>query len=172
MQNENSGEKVYQVSNNDNDVPEKGFVRLCSIRNIEKYESLDSFYTKLFIVRSLGKRSSFLDEWDFIHVPQLSPSSELFGKYNNQWKKGIFTRQEKEVMAKSMTNSWWDLYVPDFIQEMNGRRDIQVCLKKIMRYLDNGKSVMLTCFCNDFNRCHRGLLGYYLQSKGYEVRFS
>lgn len=147
----------------------KGYVQLCSISEIGDL-ILSSFPKKLLIVRSVGKAQGLIDHHGFVHVPQLSPSGQLFNTYYTKWNKGIFTHEEIDIMSNGNTHSWWDLYAPKFMEEMETRSDFQACINRTMVLLDQGVNVLMVCFCPEYYRCHRGLVGYYLSKKGYEVR--
>lgn len=148
----------------------KGHVLLASLSSL-KDTRIDNYDLKLFIVRSPGKAMNSLKRYDFIHVPQLSPSLELFKTYQNRWLNNDFTEAEKEYMDKGNTHTWWDLYMKQFKYEMTHRHDLQLALKTLIKRLNEGKDIILVCFCPNFARCHRGLIGYYLNSLGYDVRF-
>lgn len=147
----------------------KGYLQLCSVSKLVELD-LNQFPKKLLIVRSVGKAQGLIDNHGFVHVPQLSPSEQLFRTYYSKWSKSIFTEIEKQTMATGTTHSWWDLYAPRFMEEMSTRSDLQACINRTMELLDQGYNVLMVCFCPNYNRCHRGLIGYYLNKRGYEVR--
>ena len=148
---------------------DKGYLQLCSVSGLKDID-MSLFPKKLLIVRSVGKATGLIENHGFVHVPQLSPSEQLFNKYCFKWKKNIFTEEEERIVIQGKTNSWWDLYVPLFMEEMDTRSEFIACLNRIMVLLDQGVNVLIVCFCADYSRCHRGLVGYKVSKRGYDVR--
>lgn len=93
----------------------------------------------------------------FIHVPQLSPSKELFNQAQ-VWKREV---GEKE--------KWFHLYIEKFKVELNERDDLVRAMDKLEQRLKEGKKVRLFCYCKNHEFCHRGIIGNRLIEKGYEV---
>ena len=104
---------------------------------------------------------------DFIHVPQLAPSNELFNKTMYKWKKLKFTKKEREIIKSGKTGTWLDLYVPEFNSEMNTREDFIKCYNKIKEHLNNGKNIIAVCYCEDKDKCHRKIISDRLKSEGF-----
>lgn len=149
----------------------KGHIQLTSLSNLRNID-LSLYDKRLFIVRSLGKvDGKSLNKYTLIHVPQLSPSMELFDDYVNRWSKDNFTSKEKLIIENGITKSWWDIYIKRFLYEMTHRKDMIACLHRINDLLDQGKNILLICFCPNPFRCHRGLIGYYFMKKGYTVYY-
>ena len=146
---------------------DKGHIQLCSISSFKNYAK--DYDLKLFIVRSPGKID--YEKYGMVHVPELSPSPELFKKYKARWSKGIFTKIEQQRLKELGPDStWWDLYIPEFLNEMTGA-DAQVNIKRMIELLDEGTNILLVCFCADSLNCHRGLIGDHFNNMGYEVRY-
>lgn len=118
------------------------------------------------IVRSLKNGLPVIkrDDGSFVdvyHIPQLSPSPELFHAYlnwkqNGQWNEDTF--QEK--------------YVPQFIAEMHGEE--QRNYLNILFQRAQEKCILLLCFCTEEDMCHRSIIlgimqGIYAE-KGLNVR--
>lgn len=118
----------------------------CSVRDIKLYEhKADISY---FIVLYPGKTKLK----GFLHVPELAPSADLLG-----W-----------ALAHKNTENWFDVYTQRFNDEMKtrpGLRDAVNRLEKITRT----KNVLVSCFCDDVNLCHRGLIADELSIRGVEV---
>ena len=150
----------------------KGHLRLTSLSNLKDI-NLDLYDKKLFIVRSTKQGTmNNLASMGIVHVPQLSPSPALFSDYYNRWKDGTgFTADEVNKMKNGLTHSWWDLYTERFIEEIKTRHDIRKCLKRTKDLLDQGYNVLYICYCSDYKRCHRSILGYLFAEKGYDVFF-
>ena len=128
--------------------------------------NLDEYDIKLQIVRYINKGL----KKDFIHVEQLSPSEELFSRTMYKWKKLIFTQKEKDYMFnKGLTHSWWDLYEYKFNKEIDEEVAFIKAYNRLKEHLDNGKSIIAICYCEDFRRCHRRLIAERLIKEGYEV---
>lgn len=150
----------------------KGHLRLSSLTGLKDI-NLDLYEKKLIIVRSLKDDvKANLSEKGIVHVPQLSPSPALFSDYYNRWKNGTsFTTKELETMRNGVTHTWWDLYTERFLDEIRTRNDMRSCLRRTQELLDKGVNVLYICFCPDFKRCHRSILGYIFANKGYDVYF-
>lgn len=93
------------------------------------------------------------------HVPELSPSWELFKQYLTwrdcgHWNKDTFERE----------------YVPRFLDEFkNGDSDL-LCTLAYLKELDqSGKNIWLVCFCADETMCHRSIVAGILQGLGFNV---
>lgn len=120
-----------------------------NIREVNKYD-----YDEVWaIVRNFKNPSSWM-----IHVPELSPSKNLFFKYLNLKNNGLWNKQTFE-----------SIYVPQFLTEMN--TDIaQTKFKELIDKSNNGKNIALVCFCTDASLCHRTLVGNILKSLGTDVK--
>lgn len=146
----------------------KGYLQLCSLSNYDKYK--DSFDKKLFIVRNPMKVES--SKYDLIHVPELSPSPELFKTYHSRWKKNIFTEKEQGYLNLIGDNDWWQLYYVQFVEEMSNREDMKMNLDRIHELLSSGTNILLVCFCGSHSRCHRSIIGEYFEELGFEVKYN
>lgn len=91
------------------------------------------------------------------HVPQLSPSWDLF-----KWFRQM---NDEKLWKKSMFD---DEYVPRFISEMN-RHEPLVLLNELKKKSESGKNIALICFCYDESQCHRSVIGGILKGVGCEV---
>lgn len=125
---------------------------------------------KLLIVR---KPPRVIPE-SFIHTPQLSPSIDLFNS-TQRWKKGDFTPKElhwlKQQNIEMNEDTWWELYKVKFNYELKNRPDMRKALARLEELLKEGKEIYLFCFCKDVNKCHRLLVGKYIEEKGYLVSY-
>lgn len=111
----------------------------------------------------------------FIHVPQLSPSLSLF-EQAQIWKKEITRKTDVEYIEsinKSIhdTDSWWFLYEKEFNKEMRERPDMVRAIQRLIEQLNQDKDIYVFCYCKNVCRCHRGLLGIYIQTLGLIVDF-
>jgi uncharacterized protein YeaO (DUF488 family) len=95
----------------------------------------------------------------FIHVPQLSPSRELFNDAQI-WKR----RYEKK-------QDWWHLYEQRFLKEMKERNDLVRALDRLDKRLEQGQLVRVFCYCKEVCYCHRYFVGKEMQERGHEVDF-
>lgn len=125
---------------------------------------------KLFIVR----KAITLPE-GFTHIPQLSPSPELFNDYR-RWRTGDYTEKEIAFFKEKGTWEykdyasfiWWDLYEPRFLKEIPA---MERYIQRICQRLDEGKDVYICCYCEELQFCHRRLVGEEVQKRGYVVEF-
>lgn len=111
----------------------------------------------------------------FIHLPHLSPSAELL-ENAQRWKRKEFNNEEKlELLKKNvdveLNDAWWVLYKPIFEKELEIRKDVKKGIKIIKNDIQSGKDVYLFCYCKDVDRCHRTLVGKYLEQMGFKVDF-
>ncbi|MFF2532212.1 DUF488 family protein [Brevibacillus sp. NPDC058079] len=96
---------------------------------------------------------------NFIHVPQLSPSRELF----------IDTQTWKEEFDKK--EAWWHLYEARFLKELHERKDMVRALSRLDQRLRAGELIRLFCYCKDVCYCHRSFVGRDMEGRGHSVDF-
>lgn len=129
--------------------------------NIKRWHKAD--YDRTFlIVRSIASleraHSSLLSDAE--HVPDLSPSRNLFWSYLG-WKKQDCWNQE----------TFDNVYKPVFLDEIKNNPAAGEWLDKIEQLDKAGKNIALLCFCADENLCHRVIIGEILQQRGCNVVF-
>ena len=111
---------------------------LGSIKNMDT-----SKYDEVWVcVRSLGNVQT---GGNIYHIPQLSPSRELFSAYLSWKKQGIWNKDQFD-----------NVYTPRFLKEMESEeaRAYLGLLGDKIRMLD----VLVCCFCEDESLCHRSLI--------------
>ena len=113
----------------------------------------DEFDDVWAIVRSPGNKIK-----NFKWVPELSPSSNLFGKFRELKDKKLWNR-----------NSFNDIYVPQFVNEMKAE-SARTKLNELYTKSKAGKKICLVCFCYDEYMCHRSIVAGLLQGVGCDVR--
>lgn len=128
-----------------------GHVRVCNIKDIKKYSDYD---VKLLPVRSPAKFD--YTKYGLIHVPELAPSEALFFKYIKYWKNNIFTEKEREII-KRINGSWFDLYKKIFDKELN-LIDASINFNRIIELANEGKKILLVCFCPSLKKCHLSII--------------
>ena len=166
----------YIITAKSNIFGKKGSLLLTYIGRLHEVDW--TFYSdkRLFIVRKVSASAiNAVKKYKLQEVPQLSPSAQLFSKYYN-WKEGKFTPDEiNELKSKNInpnrTDAWWHLYTPRFIEEMKTRPDLIKCMRRTIELLDSGINVVMICYCPDVSKCHRGIIGAVIHSKGYDVIF-
>lgn len=145
----------------------KGHIQLCSLSKYGNYK--DNYTKRLFIVRNPMKINA--SNYGMIHVPELSPSPELYKKYITRWKYNSFTNEEQLKLDRlGLGATWWSLYYEEFIEQMD-KEEMQINLNRIIELLEQGTDILLICFCGDLEHCHRKILGQYFASLGYRVNF-
>jgi len=60
-------------------------------------------------------------------------------------------------------------YQSSFIAQIKNSNEAVRELKDICARLNRGEDVNLTCYCTDFKKCHRFILGQMFERKGYKV---
>lgn len=121
---------------------------IASIRNVDQKE-YDEVWT---IVRSLKNPRNMK------HVPELSPSWNLFKRY-------LQLRDSGQWNAEAFKN----IYVPVFLREIQA----SVARKRLNEFvwLDRqGKRICLVCFCPEEELCHRSIVAGVLQHVGVHVQ--
>ena len=114
-----------------------------SVRDVNEMEFDEVWY----IVRSLKIN---LKESNAHWVPELSPSRELFYKYLDASKAGVYD------------NKWFsENYVPQFLHEMRNADSMRK-LNELYK-LGKSKNILCVCFCEDENLCHRSIVSGLLQ---------
>ena len=58
-----------------------------------------------------------------------------------------------------------------FTKELEIRKDVRKGIETIKKDIEDGKKVYLFCYCKKLERCHRVLVGEYLEQMGLEVDF-
>lgn len=157
--------------------PTKGTLHLCYMGNLKNINVM-AYPIRLFAVRSAKDDTmAGLQKYNFTLIPQLSPSAKLFSDYF-RWKKGDFTQEElDEIQAAgveedaSIEQKYWALYVPRFYEELATRQDLIKNMKRLLQRLDEGKNVLLMCYCYNLNYCHRKIIGIEVAKRGYKVIF-
>lgn len=121
-----------------------------SIRNV-KYDEHDEVWA---IVRSLKNKSDKLKQ-----VQALSPSLNLFFKYQNLAKTGQWNEQ-----------TFHEVYVPQFLTELRTNSETTYpYLNDLYLADENGKNICLVCFCPNETMCHRSIIAGLLQGVGCNV---
>jgi uncharacterized phage-like protein YoqJ/uncharacterized protein YeaO (DUF488 family) len=106
------------------------------------------------IVRSLKNMPSAMREGQIVrHVPDLSPSSDLFHKYL-KWKKTGCFNHEKFVNE----------YVPVFLEEMHSIKAVKAL--NFLYAIGKEKNVLCVCYCPTEELCHRSIICGLLQGVG------
>lgn len=121
---------------------------MIAIRHISKinYDEYDEVWA---IVRSLKYVSPKIR-----HVPELSPSWDLFKWYRALYNAGRWNKQ-----------TFHDIYVPRFLKEMQGKEQ-RALLNELFAAK---KRICLVCFCTEEELCHRSIIGGMLQGAGLVV---
>ncbi len=143
----------------------KSKILFCSTSDIFEMEDIDGYEVKLQITRYINK--GLLT--NFIQATGLAPSEILLNRTNRNWKKGIFTTEERKQMDIGETHTWWDLYKPLFQKEMEERKDFKANYQRLKQLLDEGKNIVAVCYCKDYDKCHRSIIAEKLKREGYNV---
>lgn len=127
---------------------------LCNMRDINAMRNQYNLDEVWLIVRSLKTPIAGCN-----HVPELSPSSNLFYKYLDIRNKGCWN-----------ISSFEQMYMPQFMHEMHAPA-AQAKLTELINKDHSGYNIGLACFCSDEQTCHRSLIGDILQANGCVVIF-
>lgn len=122
-----------------------------SIRDINKTK-----YDEIWvIVRSLGNVPTGDNVY---HVPQLSPSYDLFYDYRNWVKQGVWCKKQFD-----------EVYKPRFLEEM--KSDTAQQYLNLLRESCKTKDILICCFCNDESMCHRSIVKELVEGMNFERLF-
>lgn len=101
------------------------------------------------VVRSVGKAESLTRYSNVKHVPELSPSTNLFFQYRKWAKNGKWTR-----------TTFRNRYVPQFLRDADPEynTDFHKAMLELAEKSET-KDIALACFCKDEAMCHRSILG-------------
>ena len=113
-----------------------------------------SDYDKAYaIVRSLKSPIRDVEQ-----LPELSPSQDLFYKYLDVKKQGLWGAETFDR-----------IYLPQFLREMCAR---PACdrLNELWRADKAGQDIALLCFCTEEELCHRSIVAGLLYGVGCQVR--
>lgn len=121
----------------------------CSIHGRSKDNVAD---IQLFCVgKPLGK--TYFKRW--VHVPSLAPSKDLV-TYTKRCKKN---------------GDWFIHYTDSLLDEWSSSEDFTHAFSQLIRWLSEGKTVAVACYCNSRKRqvCHLSILGDLVKDFGFEV---
>lgn len=124
---------------------------IANLQNTVRQNDIDEIWV---IVRSYKNPISAFDGVPVIHVPELSPSPGLFKSYLN-WR----NRGEWGI------NMFLCTYVPWFLRDML-EEDARQRLSLIVKQVNQGKRILLACYCWDEFMCHRSIIKGLLQGRG------
>ena len=102
------------------------------------------------IVRSLKTMPYYGNNIPVFHVPDLSPSEELFHDYLH-WRDYGMWGETKFIKE----------YVPRFLNEMHNVPNRKAL--SALWFAQRKKNILLLCFCDEENTCHRSIIAGLLQ---------
>ena len=133
----------------------KGTLFCICIARARKLPDID-FSMKIFGVR-INKFSP--EGW--IHSNLLAPSKEL-----------LFEAKAMEKKLEWNTDVFRTFYEPSFRYEIMKSEAAKNELVNIKRELDKGNNVAFACYCGDFNKCHRKIIGEIFEKTGHKVEYN
>lgn len=116
-------------------------IYLDSMKNTKKYEGKVSEVWA--IVRSM-KFPPKISSADIKQITDLSPSYDLFKKYLDLRNRGLWNQSAFDT-----------IYTPQFLKELSENRNASKLLNILATSNEN---ILLLCFCEDKNTCHRSLI--------------
>lgn len=117
-----------------------------SIQDLVKCVKENNITEAWVIARSLKGGLPQIEGVTSYHVPQLSPSPELFHKYCNEKNAGRWNQEAFQ--------HW---YVPQFISDIKGNQESRTILNKLYNAAKK-KNIAIVCFCPDESMCHRSII--------------
>ena len=115
------------------------------LTNTKNISNLPEQCVKLLITRKMLKNMDGIN-W----VLSLAPSKKLFWDYKN------------DIIS-------WEQYEKRYKNEL---KDNYKTLLKIKTFVDNDVNIALICYCDDYNYCHRRLIGERLEKMGLKVVYA
>ena len=125
----------------------KGKLYLGNIRN---FKSLSEQGVKCFSITISKRFDGYMDS-----LKGLAPSSSLYNWH----------------MANKDRENFNDGYYERYFSQVKNSKEAQEDINKVINLLNSGSDVGLICFCNTTDKCHRGIIGKWMEKKGYEVDF-
>ncbi len=131
----------------------KGRMVICTIHGRKPLEEAD---VNLLAVGKPKGESYFGLGWT--HDPGLAPSRDLV----------TFT---KEHNRKGHKDGWFDRYTERLLEEWSVRKDAKKSLGRLLKWLKEGKTVAVSCYCDPHKRefCHLSILRDIVEDMGFEV---
>lgn len=120
-------------------------IKVSDIANIDLENCDEIWWIVRKLDRSLGSAK---------HVSELSPSSELFKEYRRVYHRGMFN-----------DDYFQKVYVSRFLQELSVNKEA-LKLLKILCEESERKNIVLCCYCENENLCHRSLIAGILLGMG------
>ena len=124
-------------------------IYLDSVKNAKKYEREVS--EVWCIVRSM-KFQPKVNGAKIMQVADLSPSYDLFKKYLDLRNQGRWNQSAFDT-----------IYTPQFLRELSENHNAMQLLNMLAK---SDKNILLLCFCEDKNTCHRSLIAKELEKMG------
>lgn len=116
----------------------------CSIRDVKLHNADVNFA----IVQSMKTPIKGV-----IQLAALAPSKELFCWY----------------LKNRERDGWFEEYERKFIADVIPSWGFQEGTRVLIELVKLDKNVTLSCYCSDLDKCHRKIVGKYLQSLGIEI---
>lgn len=116
-------------------------IYLDSMKNIKNYEEKVS---KVWCIVHSLKFPPKLNHAEIMQVSDLSPSYDLFKRYLDLKDKGLWNQ-----------SSFDTIYKPQFLRELNENQNAMQLLNTLAK---SNESILLLCFCEDKNTCHRSII--------------
>lgn len=91
------------------------------------------------------------------HVPQLSPSVELFKMYREAFHAGRYNQKYFD-----------EIYVPRFLSELSENREA-LSLLEMLCETSQRKNYFLACYCEEEASCHRSIIAGILSGMGAQI---
>lgn len=131
-----------------------GAVYTCSMTNVNDMVQQHSIDEVWVIARSYKHPIIAPNGVPVYHVPELSPSRELLSVYLSMRDRGEWN-----------FNSFVKTYVPRFLTEMLETQP-RNRLGQIVKRTEEGKRILLVCYCSEEMMCHRSIVKGLLQGRG------
>jgi len=93
----------------------------------------------------------------FKHIIELAPSEMLFRQYINSWK-------------GKPGHLWWEKYRAQYFKQFQKPHFVLKLALLYEKVHNHNKKVLLVCFCENVEYCHRSLIASFMAKKGLKVQ--
>jgi len=130
----------------------RGKVILCCVHNRTIMEGVD---VQLFAVGK-PKGETYFKWWKW--EPGLAPARDLV----------TFTKMHNRA---GKLDGWFERYTESLLDEWESREDFTEAFARLLKYLKDGRTVAVSCYCHPLKRavCHLSILRGLIEDFGYLV---
>lgn len=126
-----------------------GKIILSDIRKARSFKS-----DEIWLITQGGRNIT-----NFRRVPELAPNPQLFQRYLKEWK-GL------------PGHLWWNEYSKEFAKQLKNSETLKMLRSLHRLVMHQNKTIVLACFCDDYNFYHRSIIGSFLENYDVSVEYN